>query len=668
MGQMSAPLRITIDLNQFKLHVEAQNNVELTLQFNSPSRKFYLGVIALVVIEMKKAGKIRSVPLGEHHRLLALLNETIGGSAGSSETVTLLSRIYRKWQHALPNLEEAPLFTVLGRRKGYEEGPGKSYRVTETERDIWANLFEYSGSHENVRLKIAIDRVGATLDDIVLIYEDRVDEDAWNKFTSSLVPEKAESEKTISTDSATAGPLPGRERSSSLRNYRWLIAIAAAVVVLITSGLAVRKIYPRFEVASVKNMAFPLPEKPSIAVLPFADISADPKQEFLSDAVTEGVVTTLSKIPELFVIAQYSSYAYKGRAAKTKQVAEELGVRYVLKGSVQKSADQARINVQLIDSTTGRYIWSEKYDRDMRNLFLLTDKVARDIAIALQVKLTEGEQARALYMDTNDPETWALATQAWHLVQQGLTREINARVRELSERAVKLDPRCGFAWSLLAYANFNAARMGWCESATACLDTAVELNRRALSLNKNLFCATGMLGQIQLARGEYELAVETGRRSIELGPSQSVCYLILGTTLRYAGNFGESIAMCEKAVRLHPLCPYFYFQELALSYRMAGRYEEAMVSCRQALNRARKDGVDLLALHVGLSDIYSEMGRIEEAHAEVSEIRRADPAFSLSGIVGVPALCAQKLGEVGVYKDRSYLEKRLISLRRAGLA
>ena len=172
---------ITIDLNQFKLHIALKNRIELTLHFNSPSRRFYLSVIAFVVNEMKRQGKITSIPLEGHHDLLALLNETIGGSAGSSEEENLLPRIYKKWQHALPNLEEAPLFMVLGKKKGYEEGIGKTYHFTEAEKDSWANLFEYKGSHENVRLKFAIDKIGATLNDIVIIYEDSLNAECVGK-------------------------------------------------------------------------------------------------------------------------------------------------------------------------------------------------------------------------------------------------------------------------------------------------------------------------------------------------------------------------------------------------------------------------------------------------------------------------------------------------------
>jgi hypothetical protein len=232
MAENTKPHPITIDLNQFKLHIELKNRIELTLHFNSPSRKFYLSVIAFVVNEMKRQRKITSIPLQGHHDLLALLNETIGGSAGSSETETLLSRIYRKWQHALPNLEEAPLFTVLGRKKSYEEGIGKTYSFTEAEKDSWANLFEYKGSHENVRLKFAIDKIGATLNDIVIIYEDSLNTDAWEKFISSLKEKEAEPDERVSEEPEVAAPPLERRRTLLPSRYRWVALMAAIVVVL----------------------------------------------------------------------------------------------------------------------------------------------------------------------------------------------------------------------------------------------------------------------------------------------------------------------------------------------------------------------------------------------------------------------------------------------------
>ena len=658
MAENAKQHAITIDLNQFKLHIILKNRIELTLHFNSSSRRFYLSVIALVVNEMKRLGKITSIPLEGHHDLLALLNETIGGSAGSSEEENLLSRIYKKWLHALPNLEEAPLFMVLGRKKGYEEGIGKTYPFTDAEKDSWANLFEYKGSHENVRLKFAIDKIGATLNDIVIIYEDSLNADAWEKFISSLKEKETEPDKRVSEEPEVAVPPLERRRTLLPSRYRWVALMAAIVVVLGTITLAIWKTYlkpDRGDVASIEKMALPLPNKPSIAVLPFVNMSGDPKQEFLSDGITENITTTLSKIPELFVIARNSAFEYKGKPIDVKKVAGNLGVRYVLEGGIQKSGERIRITAQLIDVISGHHIWSEKYDREMRDLFALIDDVTRNIAVALQIKLTEGEQARVFHRDTKNLEAWALATEAWNLIPR-FTREDNSRGGKLAEQAVNLDPHYGFAWSLLAYSYFNAAKMGWCESPKVYFNKAIELNQKALTLNKDLFCATGMQGQIHLAQRQYERAIEMGRRSLELGPNMPANYRILSEILCYAGNFEEAITLGEKAVRLHPFCPWHYLTTLARSYRMAGRYEEALVLYRQVLNRAQKEALNPLPIYIGLADVYSEMGRVEEAHTQALGILRINPSFSL-----------ENWSKTEPFRDAKHLEKRLAALRKAGL-
>ena len=186
MVESSRP-SIQIDLNEFKLHLYFKGRTQLTLHFNSPSRRFYLSVIALVVNEMKKSGKIKSIPLQEHLDLLALLNESIGGAAGSSDKENLLHRIYTKWKDALPNLEEAPLFKVLGRKKEEGDGAiGKVYSFTDVEKDGWANLFEYMGSNENVRLKFSIDKIGVGLNEASIIFGDFRNESAWDQFIFSL--------------------------------------------------------------------------------------------------------------------------------------------------------------------------------------------------------------------------------------------------------------------------------------------------------------------------------------------------------------------------------------------------------------------------------------------------------------------------------------------------
>ena len=287
----------------------------------------------------------------------------------------MLVRIYRKWKEALPNLEEAPLFKVLGKKKGYEEGIGKTYSFTETEKDIWANLFEYKGSEENVRLKFAIDRVGVSLNEIVIIYEDSLNAEAWERFISSLKEKEWERRKQkdeeqgeeptqpVSEEPEVTAPPVERKRALLSGRYRWVALTGAIVVVLGAITFAIWRTHPKpnpNDVASIEKMAFPLPDNPSIAVLPFANMSGDPKQEFLCDGMTDAIITALSKVPRLFVIARTSTDTYKGKPVKVKQVSEELGVQYVLEGGLQRSGERLRMTAQLIDAlreiTSGRSV------------------------------------------------------------------------------------------------------------------------------------------------------------------------------------------------------------------------------------------------------------------------------------------------------------------------
>ena len=252
---------------------------------------------------MKKLGKVTSIPLQEHLDLIVLLNTTVGSSAGSSEKENLLPRVYRKWKDALPNLEEAPLFRILGRKKEYNEGVAKTYQFTEAEKDSWANLFEYKGSGENVRLRFSIDRLGISLEDVAIDFGGYLNGEAWERFISSLKA-KAEVEPKTEPDPVIKGP---EDRVSSSKGwkigwsgrYRWVALIALIGVVLGAVGFAIWKTYwspSRSMIASPEKMAFPLPDKPSIAVLPFVNMSDDPKQEFFSDGMTESIITALSKV------------------------------------------------------------------------------------------------------------------------------------------------------------------------------------------------------------------------------------------------------------------------------------------------------------------------------------------------------------------------------------
>ena len=235
---------IQIDLNEFKLHLNLKNRPQRTFYFDSPSRRFYLCVITLIVNEMKKSKIIKSIPLSQHLELLALLNESIGGAAGSSDKENLLPRIYRKWKDALPNLEEAPLFRVHGKRKEEEDAAiSRVYSFSETEKDDWANLFEYVGSHENVRLRFAIDKVGLSLNEISIAFGNSSDGPAWDRFIAGLKegnesaePEEGTTETHARGDYGITEPpsvpsAPSQARKISwLKQYRWVMLVAMVAI------------------------------------------------------------------------------------------------------------------------------------------------------------------------------------------------------------------------------------------------------------------------------------------------------------------------------------------------------------------------------------------------------------------------------------------------------
>jgi adenylate cyclase len=657
MAKNAKPHPITIDLNQFKLHIELKNRIELTLHFNSPSRRFYLSVIAFVVNEMKRLGKITSIPLEGHHDLLALLNETIGGSAGSSETENLLSRIYRKWQHALPNLEEAPLFVVLGRKKGYEEGIGKTYPFTETEKDSWANLFEYKGSHENVRLKFAIDKIGATLNDVALIYEDSLNGEAWEKFISSLKEKKAEPDKRVSEKpEGVASPLE-RRRTLLPKKYRWAALLAAIVVVLGAITLAIWKTYLKpdpGDIASIEKMAFPLPDVPSIAVLPFINMSEDPKQEFFCDGITEEIITALSKVPRLFVIARTSTFTYKGKPVKVKQVSEELGVRYVMEGSVQRSSDRIRINTQLIDALTGHHLWAERYERDLKDLFALQDEITASVLRAVRLKLTEGEISSSYskhYRGKQGLNCWLKQLEGLKYLDR-FTIEDNSVARVLIEEAISMCPENPVGYSLLVSVYWNDYLLGNTKSPRETLEKGLELAQKAIAMDDSLPHAHKMLSIIYLGRREYDKAIAEGKRAVALDPSGSGAYFAYASALLTACRPEEAIPLFQKAIRLNPNANAFTFINFGHALRNAGRFEEAVPAYKKGIQRAP----DNIIAHIGLGATYSLMGREKEARAEAQEILRINPMFSLD-----------HLYKTSAWKDLSEVDKVVNALRKAGL-
>jgi adenylate cyclase len=659
---------IRIDLNEFKLYIHLKK-IQLTLHFDSPSRRFYLSVIALVVNEMKRLGRITSIPLEKHLSLLVLLNETIGGSTGSSDKERLLPRIYRKWKDALPDLEDAPLFKVLGRRKEYDEGIGRTYPFPEAEKDSWANLFEYQGSEENVRLKLAIDRVGATLDDIVIVYGDSLNGDAWERFLSNL---KEKEGKNLPETEAIQSPLEVPEsRISPIEKQkiiwqgrrRWAVLVALIVVIAAAATLATWKLYLKptpGKRASVEKMAFPIPGKPSIAVLPFVNMSEDPKQEYFSDGMTEDLITDLSKISGLLVIARNSTFPYKGKRVKVKQVAEELGVRYVLEGSVRRAGVEIRINAQLVDALSGHHLWAERYDGKMDRIFALQDQITQKIVSALAVKLTGSEKEQVSQRGTDNIAAYDVYLEGTDHLHR-FTADGFLKAAAFFKKAIELDPNYGQAYAALASVHMQATsysaflpgvlpglKMSWPEARLR----AAEYTRMAMK--KPTALAYAVSSGNYLCRRQHKEAISEVERGLALDPNSPGCHAAMGYALTYTGRPKEGIEYFNKWIRLDPRDRYTYLYACSFAHFCMGEIAEAAKLLEQALRFNPEVQAGTMAL---LAACYSLLGRDQDARAIIDR-RRKNP--------NAGATVADTMFVIP-FKDRAVADRLAEGLIKAGL-
>jgi adenylate cyclase len=452
--------------------------------------------------------------------------------------------------------------------------------------------------------------------------------------------------ETLQKVTEEKGPAPSWQRAA--------LAVVIALLV-VAGGLAIWKSYqpsaPPTEVASVEKMAYPLPDKPSIAVLPFSNLSGDPEQEYFSDGLTEEIISALGSVPKLFVIARNSTFTYKGKPVKVQQVAEDLGVRYVLEGSVKKGGDKIRITAQLIDALSGHHLWAKRYDRNLSDIFAVQDELTKEIITAMQVKLTEGEQIRAAAKGTDNLEAYLKYLQAHELINR-LNIESNALGRQLAEEAIALDPDYAWAYYVLARTHMIDVWLRSSKSPRQSMAKAMELLQKAIALDGNFAEAYGRLGfRYSMAR-QYDKGVAAAEKAVALSPNSAIAHFMLGKTLFFAGQAEESIPEYKKAIRLNPIPPHNYLWSLGLSYAYTGQYDEAIEWCEKAVRQAPDSLLDRMMMAV----VYSLSGRDEEAQAEAAEVLRIQPKFSLKGF-------EKRL----TYKRKEDKEKFLGALRKAGL-
>jgi adenylate cyclase len=405
---------------------------------------------------------------------------------------------------------------------------------------------------------------------------------------------------------------------------------------------------PEVEPASKEKMDYPLPDKPSIAVLPFDNMSGDPEQEYFCDGLTEEIITALSRVPQVFVIARNSVFTYKGKPVKVNQVAEELGIRYVLEGSVRKGVDKFRITAQLIDAISGNHLWAERYDRDLKDIFAVQDELTKKIITAMQVELTSGEQARVDAKGTENLQAYLKFLQAREYVNK-LNKEGNAIGRQLAQESIELDPEYPMPYRILAATHRMDVFLGISKSPKESIETCMKLLNKAIELDDTYAEAYGALGFTLSMVGQHDQAVATAEKAVALDPNSANSYAMLGHTLRMADRPKEAIQAYSNAIRLNPKPPTFYQFGLGMSYSLDGQYEKGIQWCEKAVKQNPNDFI----ARIMLTAAYSMAGRDEKARAEATEVLRINPKYSLT-----------RAEERATYK---YKDKMIAALRKAGL-
>jgi adenylate cyclase len=373
--------------------------------------------------------------------------------------------------------------------------------------------------------------------------------------------------------------------------------------------------------------ALPLPDKPSIAVLPFTNMSGDPEQEYFADGITEDIITELSRFRELFVIARNSSFYYKGQSPKVQEISRELGVQYVVEGSVRKAGNRVRITAQLVEAESGNHVWAERYDRDLEDVFAVQDEIARTISASVMPEISHVEQESASRKPPQSLSAWEWYQRGlWHMHQ--FTLEEIVKAQHLFQRAIELDPNFAVAHSGIAYALLQEWMYDDSGGRRDILDQALDAAQTSAAIDDHDALAHYVLGRVQIRRGEFDIALAEAQKAVELNPSFAHAYLGLGDALMHLYRFEEALANFETAARLSPHDPHYwtFIHHQAWPLLALKRYEEAIKVERRALLNPNAGFYPYLPLISALG----HLGREQEARKAIERLQDLQPGYSCS--------------------------------------
>ncbi len=409
---------------------------------------------------------------------------------------------------------------------------------------------------------------------------------------------------------------------------------------------------PPSQGAAGETPALALPDEPSIAVLPFANMSNDPEQEFFGDGLAEDIITDLSRISGLFVIARNSSFSYKGRNVPVGQIGQEMGVRYVLEGSMRKEGARVRITAQLVETGTGRHLWAKRFDRNLEDVFAVQDEITEEVVTALDVKLIAGEQARLWRKSLKNPEARELyyrARESYH----HLSKEGQFQARQLFAQVVTAEPDSPLGFAYQAFTHWYDAFRGWSEDPAKSLARAEELVQSALARDESNPDAHTVLAAIYSQKREYEQAILEAERAIALGPNMADNLVIVGMVFYFSGRLEEAHALTRRAVRLCPVCPGHFLALLGQTLNLLGRYEDAI----EPYQKAAAQEPDYPTPHFGLAVAYGALGRKKEAHAAAETFRSLAPHVA----------SLQEYARRHPFREPAVINGWLEALRKAGI-